>query len=71
MSKRAYVVGGVPRNGPVLLQTDTRVLDAIASAGGLTSGDEYFAIVLDEEVISACDEHGVAMVLTGMRHFRH
>src|SRR6056297_1066186 len=27
--------------------------------------------VRDEEVIAAADEHGIAMVLTGMRHFRH
>ena len=25
----------------------------------------------DQEVIAAADEHGIAMVLTGMRHFRH
>jgi phosphoribosylaminoimidazolecarboxamide formyltransferase / IMP cyclohydrolase len=25
----------------------------------------------DKEVIEAADEHGIAMVLTGMRHFRH
>jgi len=25
----------------------------------------------DEEVIGAADEHGIAMVFTGMRHFRH
>jgi len=25
----------------------------------------------DSEVIAAADEHGIAMVLTGMRHFRH
>ena len=25
----------------------------------------------DEEVIAAADEHGVAMVFTGVRHFRH
>jgi len=25
----------------------------------------------DEEVIEACNEHGIAMVFTGMRHFRH
>jgi len=25
----------------------------------------------DKEVIAAADEHGIAMVLTGMRHFRH
>lgn len=25
----------------------------------------------DEEVISTCDRHGIAMAITGMRHFRH
>jgi phosphoribosylaminoimidazolecarboxamide formyltransferase/IMP cyclohydrolase len=25
----------------------------------------------DPEVIAAADEHGIAMVFTGMRHFRH
>jgi phosphoribosylaminoimidazolecarboxamide formyltransferase/IMP cyclohydrolase len=25
----------------------------------------------DEEVISAANEHGIAMVFTGMRHFKH
>ena len=25
----------------------------------------------DDEVIQAADEHGIAMVFTGMRHFRH
>jgi phosphoribosylaminoimidazolecarboxamide formyltransferase/IMP cyclohydrolase len=27
--------------------------------------------VRDEEVIAAADEHGLAMVFTGVRHFRH
>lgn len=25
----------------------------------------------DNEVIEACDQHGIAMIFTGMRHFRH
>jgi len=25
----------------------------------------------DNEVIDAANEHGIAMVFTGMRHFRH
>jgi phosphoribosylaminoimidazolecarboxamide formyltransferase/IMP cyclohydrolase len=25
----------------------------------------------DDEVIAAADEHGIAMVVTGVRHFRH
>jgi phosphoribosylaminoimidazolecarboxamide formyltransferase/IMP cyclohydrolase len=27
--------------------------------------------VRDEEVIAAADEHGLALVCTGRRHFRH
>jgi phosphoribosylaminoimidazolecarboxamide formyltransferase/IMP cyclohydrolase len=27
--------------------------------------------VRDEEVIEACNEHGLAMALTGIRHFNH
>jgi phosphoribosylaminoimidazolecarboxamide formyltransferase/IMP cyclohydrolase len=27
--------------------------------------------VRDDEVIAAADEHGIAMVFTGYRHFRH
>jgi len=25
----------------------------------------------DQEVIDAADEHGIAMLFTGVRHFRH
>jgi len=27
--------------------------------------------VRDDEVIKAADDHGIAMVFTGIRHFRH
>jgi phosphoribosylaminoimidazolecarboxamide formyltransferase/IMP cyclohydrolase len=27
--------------------------------------------VRDEETIAAADEHGLAMVFTGVRHFKH
>ena len=27
--------------------------------------------IKDKEVIKACDEHGISMAFTGMRHFRH
>jgi phosphoribosylaminoimidazolecarboxamide formyltransferase/IMP cyclohydrolase len=27
--------------------------------------------IRDKEVIDACDEHGMSMVFTGHRHFRH
>ncbi len=27
--------------------------------------------IRDDEIIAAADEHNIAMVFTGMRHFRH
>lgn len=45
-------------------------LDAAAEAG-ITAVIEPGGSVRDEEVIAAADEHDIAMVFTGMRHFRH
>jgi phosphoribosylaminoimidazolecarboxamide formyltransferase / IMP cyclohydrolase len=45
-------------------------LDVIANAGAVAV-IQPGGSVRDEEVIAAADEHGMAMVLTGMRHFRH
>jgi phosphoribosylaminoimidazolecarboxamide formyltransferase/IMP cyclohydrolase len=45
-------------------------LDNAASAG-ITAVIQPGGSVRDDEVISAADEHGIAMVFTGMRHFRH
>jgi phosphoribosylaminoimidazolecarboxamide formyltransferase/IMP cyclohydrolase len=45
-------------------------LDAIASAGA-TAVAQPGGSVRDAEVIAAADEHGLAMVFTGLRHFRH
>ena len=45
-------------------------LDAVAAAGA-TAVVQPGGSVRDAEVIAAADEHGMAMVLTGMRHFRH
>jgi len=42
-----------------------------AIAAGATAVIQPGGSVRDEEVIAAADEAGVAMVLTGMRHFRH
>ncbi|MFQ9742588.1 MAG: hypothetical protein ACLRX5_08995 [Slackia sp.] len=38
---------------------------------GVTAIIQPGGSVRDEEVIQACDEHGIAMVFTGHRHFRH
>ena len=45
-------------------------LDAAAEAG-ITAVIQPGGSVRDEEVIASADEHGLAMVFTGMRHFRH
>ena len=45
-------------------------LDAVASAGA-TAVVQPGGSVRDAEVIAAADEHGLAMVFTGRRHFRH
>ena len=45
-------------------------LDAAAEAG-ITAVIQPGGSMRDEEVIAAADEHGIAMVFTGMRHFRH
>jgi len=45
-------------------------LDAVAAAGA-TAVAQPGGSVKDAEVIAAADEHGLAMVFTGRRHFRH
>ena len=45
-------------------------LDAVAAAGA-TAVVQPGGSVRDEEVIAAANEHGLAMVFTGRRHFRH
>lgn len=42
-----------------------------AAAAGITAVIQPGGSVRDEEVIAAADAHAMAMVFTGMRHFRH
>ena len=42
-----------------------------AAANGIACVIQPGGSIRDEEVIAAADEHGMAMVFTGMRHFRH
>nr|WP_276603385.1 hypothetical protein [Nannocystis pusilla] len=42
-----------------------------AAAAGVTAIVQPGGSVRDEEVVTAADEHGLAMVFTGQRHFRH
>jgi phosphoribosylaminoimidazolecarboxamide formyltransferase/IMP cyclohydrolase len=43
----------------------------VAIAAGATAVIQPGGSVRDDEVIKAADDHGVAMVFTGTRHFRH
>jgi len=45
-------------------------LDAAAQAG-ITAVIQPGGSIRDAEIVKAADEHGMAMILTGMRHFRH
>ena len=42
-----------------------------AAEAGATAAIQPGGSVRDEEVIRAADEAGLAMVFTGVRHFRH
>jgi phosphoribosylaminoimidazolecarboxamide formyltransferase/IMP cyclohydrolase len=45
-------------------------LDTVTEAG-IRGVIQPGGSVRDEEVVAAADEHGIAMVFTGERHFRH
>ena len=42
-----------------------------AAEAGATAVIQPGGSMRDDEVIAAADEHGIAMVFTGVRHFRH
>ena len=42
-----------------------------AAAAGITAVIQPGGSMRDNEVIAAADEHNIAMVFTGMRHFKH
>ncbi|CDL82960.1 bifunctional phosphoribosylaminoimidazolecarboxamide formyltransferase/IMP cyclohydrolase [Xenorhabdus szentirmaii] len=42
-----------------------------AAAVGVSCVIQPGGSIRDDEVIAAADEHGIAMIFTGMRHFRH
>ena len=45
--------------------------NGIVVAAGATCVIQPGGSVRDDEVIAAADEHNIAMVMTGVRHFRH
>ncbi len=71
----AHGTGGEPLTRGSVVASDAffPFADGLLSAieAGATAVVQPGGSMRDEEVIRAADEHGVAMVLTGMRHFRH
>ena len=43
----------------------------MAAKGGVTAIIQPGGSIRDKEVIRAADKHGMAMVCTGVRHFKH
>jgi phosphoribosylaminoimidazolecarboxamide formyltransferase/IMP cyclohydrolase len=43
----------------------------VAIEAGATAVIQHGGSMRDAEVIDAADKHGIAMVFTGTRHFRH
>jgi phosphoribosylaminoimidazolecarboxamide formyltransferase/IMP cyclohydrolase len=43
----------------------------IAGAAGIRAVVQPGGSIKDQDSINACDELGMAMVLTGVRHFKH
>jgi phosphoribosylaminoimidazolecarboxamide formyltransferase/IMP cyclohydrolase len=43
----------------------------LAAQAGITAAVQPGGSMRDADSVAACDEHGLAMVCTGVRHFRH
>jgi phosphoribosylaminoimidazolecarboxamide formyltransferase/IMP cyclohydrolase len=43
----------------------------LAAKAGITAIIQPGGSIKDEESIKAANEHGIAMVFTGVRHFKH
>ena len=61
---------GAPLPGNLLMPAYQLCLEA-AAAAGVTCVIQPGGSIRDAEVIAAADKHGMAMVFTGSRHFRH
>ena len=63
-----FLAGSEPGTADLFALPDG--LDA-AAAAGIRAVIQPGGSVRDDEVIAAADEHGIAMVFTSERHFRH
>ncbi len=74
-SVRIAVEKAGPRAGGAVMASDAffpfRDGPDVAAAAGVTAIIQPGGSRRDDQTIEACDQHGIAMVLTGRRHFRH
>ncbi len=69
----AYKSGERSRGGVVASDAFFPFRDGIdeAAKAGITAAIQPGGSKADPDVIAACDEHGMAMIFTGRRHFKH
>jgi phosphoribosylaminoimidazolecarboxamide formyltransferase/IMP cyclohydrolase len=71
-ARQAAASGG---DGPLVLASDAffPFADGIerAAEAGVTAVIQPGGSMRDQEVVEACDRHGIAMLVTGRRHFKH
>ena len=60
-----------PRSGRVFFESVIRDNLDLAASYGIRAIIQPGGSVRDAEAIAAADEHAMAMLFTGMRHFRH
>ena len=65
--------GGLSKNSCLISDAFFPKPDAITEAAkaGIKAIIQPGGSISDPEIIKACDKHKIAMVVTGMRHFRH
>ena len=72
---RSSASGASGQKQPLVLASDAffPFRDSLDEAArlGVTAVIQPGGSVRDSEVVVAADEHGMAMLLTGMRHFKH
>ena len=67
---KVFVIAEAACNHMCDLQLAKVMIDEAAKAG-ITAVIQPGGSIRDDEVIQAVDEHDMAMILTGVRHFRH
>ena len=73
-TEQAIEHGGENTKGAVLASDAFFPFDdcvTVAAESGITAIIQPGGSIRDEDSIKACDKAGIAMVFTGMRHFKH